>query len=78
MALADQDRIFTNLYSQHDWRLKAAQARGVWDAVADSWRLAVKRLSRVKAQTCAGAAARAFRLDSCPLCPKRVTGDPPI
>ena len=29
--LADQDRIFTNLYGQHDWRLKGAQARGVWD-----------------------------------------------
>ena len=29
--LADQDRIFTNLYGQHDWRLKGAQARGIWD-----------------------------------------------
>ncbi|MAW51394.1 MAG: NADH-quinone oxidoreductase subunit F [Geminicoccus sp.] len=29
--LADQDRIFTNLYGQHDWRLRGAQARGVWD-----------------------------------------------
>lgn len=29
--LADQDRIFTNLYGQYDWRLKGAQARGVWD-----------------------------------------------
>jgi len=29
--LADQDRIFTNLYGQHGWRLKGAQARGVWD-----------------------------------------------
>ncbi len=29
--LADQDRIFTNLYGRHDWRLPAARARGAWD-----------------------------------------------
>ena len=29
--LQDKDRIFTNLYGQHDWRLKGALARGVWD-----------------------------------------------
>ncbi|MFT6558523.1 NADH-quinone oxidoreductase subunit NuoF [Sneathiella sp.] len=29
--LKDQDRIFTNLYGQHDWRLAGAKARGVWD-----------------------------------------------
>ena len=29
--LSDQDRIFTNLYGFHDWRLKGAQKRGVWD-----------------------------------------------
>jgi NADH-quinone oxidoreductase subunit F len=29
--LADQDRIFSNLYGQHDWRLPGAKARGVWD-----------------------------------------------
>ncbi|MFN7710293.1 MAG: NADH-quinone oxidoreductase subunit NuoF [Holosporales bacterium] len=28
--LKDQDRIFTNLYGQADWRLKGAQARGDW------------------------------------------------
>ncbi|XP_024300007.1 NADH dehydrogenase [ubiquinone] flavoprotein 1, mitochondrial isoform X1 [Oncorhynchus tshawytscha] len=28
--LADQDRIFTNLYGRHDWRLKGAQSRGDW------------------------------------------------
>ena len=27
----DSDRIFTNLYGFHDWRLKAARARGAWD-----------------------------------------------
>jgi NADH-quinone oxidoreductase subunit F len=29
--LKDQDRIFKNLYGFHDWRLKAARARGAWD-----------------------------------------------
>jgi len=28
--LKDQDRIFTNLYGRHDWRLKGAMARGDW------------------------------------------------
>jgi len=29
-ALKDEDRIFTNLYGRHDWRLKGAMARGDW------------------------------------------------
>ena len=29
--LQDQDRIFTNLYGQDDWRLDGARRRGVWD-----------------------------------------------
>lgn len=28
--LHDDDRIFTNLYGRHDWKLKGAQARGDW------------------------------------------------
>jgi NADH-quinone oxidoreductase subunit F len=28
--LADQDRIFTNLYGVHDWHLDGAKARGAW------------------------------------------------
>lgn len=28
--LSDSDRIFTNLYGRHDWRLKGALARGDW------------------------------------------------
>ncbi|XP_032803261.1 NADH dehydrogenase [ubiquinone] flavoprotein 1, mitochondrial [Petromyzon marinus] len=28
--LKDEDRIFTNLYGRHDWRLKGAMARGDW------------------------------------------------
>ena len=33
--LEDKDRIFTNLYGLHDWRLKAARSRGDWDGTAD-------------------------------------------
>ena len=29
--LADKDRIFTNIYGFHDWKLVGAQARGQWD-----------------------------------------------
>ena len=61
MALADQDRIFTNLYSQHDWRLKAAQARGVWDAVADMLALGREEIiARVKASDLRGRGGAGF------------------
>ncbi len=33
--LKDEDRIFTNLYGHHDWKLKGAQARGDWDNTKD-------------------------------------------
>jgi len=33
--LKDQDRIFTNLYGQNDWRLAGALRRGVWDNTKD-------------------------------------------
>jgi NADH dehydrogenase (ubiquinone) flavoprotein 1 len=29
-GLKDQDRIFTNLYGEGDWRLKGAMSRGDW------------------------------------------------
>ncbi|MGC8523434.1 MAG: NADH-quinone oxidoreductase subunit NuoF [Acidibrevibacterium sp.] len=32
--LSDKDRIFTNLYGAHDWRLAGARARGDWDGTA--------------------------------------------
>jgi NADH-quinone oxidoreductase subunit F len=32
--LDDKDRIFTNLYGIHDWRLPGARARGDWDGTA--------------------------------------------
>ena len=33
--LKDQDRIFTNLYGVHDWRLQGARARGDWDGTKE-------------------------------------------
>ena len=42
--LADKDRIFTNLYGFHDWRLAGARARGAWDntkAILDKGRDAI-------------------------------------
>ncbi|RAU21281.1 NADH-quinone oxidoreductase subunit F [Paramagnetospirillum kuznetsovii] len=33
--LRDSDRIFTNLYGFHDWRLAGAKARGDWDGTKD-------------------------------------------
>ncbi|MBM3644701.1 MAG: NADH-quinone oxidoreductase subunit NuoF [Alphaproteobacteria bacterium] len=33
--LADRDRIFTNLYGFHDWRLDAARKRGAWDGTKE-------------------------------------------
>jgi NADH-quinone oxidoreductase subunit F len=33
--LRDEDRIFTNLYGEHDWRLAGARARGDWDGTKD-------------------------------------------
>src|ERR1051326_7276644 len=33
--LADKDRIFKNLYGQHDWRLQGARARGAWDGTKE-------------------------------------------
>ncbi|MBX3491166.1 MAG: NADH-quinone oxidoreductase subunit NuoF [Parvibaculum sp.] len=33
--LEDKDRIFTNLYGHHDWRLAGARARGDWDGTSE-------------------------------------------
>ncbi len=33
--LRDSDRIFTNLYGFHDWRLKGAMSRGDWNGTKD-------------------------------------------
>lgn len=34
-GLSDADRIFTNLYGEQDWRLKAALKRGDWHKTKD-------------------------------------------
>src|SRR5260370_20097423 len=33
--LRDEDRIFTNLYGQHDWRLAGARRRGDWSGTKE-------------------------------------------
>src|SRR5712692_9221773 len=33
--LRDEDRVFTNLYGQHDWRLTGARRRGDWDGTKE-------------------------------------------
>ena len=33
--LADNDRVFTNLYGEHDWQLAGARARGDWDGTRE-------------------------------------------
>ncbi|MFN7605906.1 MAG: NADH-quinone oxidoreductase subunit F, partial [Hyphomonadaceae bacterium] len=33
--IADNDRIFLNLYGRHDWRLEGAKQRGAWNATKD-------------------------------------------
>src|SRR6185437_14913544 len=33
--LSDKDRIFTNLYGQHDWRLAGARRRGDWSGTKE-------------------------------------------
>ena len=33
--LSDKDRIFTNLYGLHDWKLAGARRRGSWDGTKD-------------------------------------------
>ena len=33
--LADRDRVFTNLYGEHDWHLPGARKRGEWDGTRE-------------------------------------------
>jgi NADH-quinone oxidoreductase subunit F len=48
--LENRDRIFTNLYGLHDWRLEGAKARGAWNATADMLALGPEWISaQVKA-----------------------------
>jgi NADH-quinone oxidoreductase subunit F len=34
-VLLDKDRIFTNLYGRHDWRLEEARKRGAWNSTKE-------------------------------------------
>jgi NADH-quinone oxidoreductase subunit F len=34
-VLLDKDRIFTNLYGRHDWRLEEAKKRGAWNSTKE-------------------------------------------
>jgi len=34
-VLLDKDRIFTNLYGRHDWRLEEAKRRGAWNSTKE-------------------------------------------
>ncbi len=59
--LADQDRIFTNLYGQHDPMLAGARARGVWDCTKDMIDLGRDEiLSRVKTSNLRGRGGAGF------------------
>ena len=75
--LADKDRIFTNLYGVHDWRLAGARARGDWDGtkelILEGPRL--DRRTRSRNPGCAAAAAPASRpASNGPSCRRRATG----
>jgi NADH-quinone oxidoreductase subunit F len=60
--LADKDRIFTNLYGYQDWRLKAAQKRGDWDATKTLMAVGQDAIiDEIKASGCAAAAGRGSR-----------------
>ncbi|HEX4098502.1 MAG TPA: NADH-quinone oxidoreductase subunit F, partial [Caulobacteraceae bacterium] len=61
--LANRDRIFTNLYGLHDWRLESARQRGAWNATADmialgpEWILAQVKASGLRGRGGAGVPA---------------------
>ena len=58
--LADKDRIFKNLYGQHDWGLDGARARGAWDGTKDiidkgrDWIIAEMKASGLRGRGGAG------------------------
>src|SRR6202042_154837 len=61
LMLADKDRIFTNLYGQHDWGLDGARARGAWDgskAILEKGRDAI--INEVKASGLRGRGGAGF------------------
>jgi NADH-quinone oxidoreductase subunit F len=59
-VLQDKDRIFTNLYGLHDWRLDAARKRGDWDGTkallekGQDWIIAEMKASGLRGRGGAG------------------------
>lgn len=59
--LANKDRIFTNLYGQHDWGLKGAKARGDWDGTKKLLELGQEKIiEEVKASGLRGRGGAGF------------------
>ncbi|HKK30511.1 MAG TPA: NADH-quinone oxidoreductase subunit NuoF, partial [Alphaproteobacteria bacterium] len=59
--LRDEDRIFTNLYGQDDWRLEGARKRGSWDGTKALIGLGREELvNRVKASGLRGRGGAGF------------------
>ncbi len=59
--LRDEDRIFTNLYGQDDWRLEGARKRGSWDGTKALIELGREELvNRVKASGLRGRGGAGF------------------
>ena len=58
--LQDKDRIFTNLYGRHDWRLEAAKSRGSWNGTREMleqgryWIIALVKKSGLRGRGGAG------------------------
>ncbi len=76
--LADKDRIFTNLYGQHDPMLAGAQARGVWDCTKAMIELGRDEiLTRVKTSNLRGRGGAGFPTGlKWSFMPKENTGKP--
>ena len=76
--LADKDRIFTNLYGQHDPMLKGAQARGIWDCTKAMIELGRDEvLTRVKTSNLRGRGGAGFPTGlKWSFMPKENTGKP--
>ena len=59
--LRDEDRIFTNLYGHHDWKLAGARKRGDWDNTAALVQLGREELvNRMKASGLRGRGGAGF------------------
>lgn len=76
--LADKDRIFTNLYGQHDPMLAGARARGVWDCTKAMIELGRDEiLTRVKTSNLRGRGGAGFPTGlKWSFMPKENTGKP--